>query len=102
MDCKVFTIPAGSLYTFKQGIIYEQLPNKIVFGCVCNTAYNGVYDENPFNFVYFNLSNIAVHIDSQSATAPTLDPDYANSLNKKCFHSMYGMCMQSEHGRGIE
>ena len=50
VDCKVLTIPAGSLSAFKEGIISGQLPKKIVVGCVRNTAYNGVYNENPFNF----------------------------------------------------
>ena len=76
VDCKVFTIPAGSLSAFKEGIICGQLPKKIVVGCVRNTAYNGVYNENPFNFEHFNLSNIAVHIDGQSDTVPSLDPDF--------------------------
>ena len=90
VDCKVFTIPAGSLSAFKEGIISGQLPKKIVVGCVRNTAYSGVYNENPFNFEHFNLSNIAVHIDGQSDTVPSLDPDFTNSLYLRCFHSMFG------------
>ena len=53
VDCKVFSIPAGPSF----------FPKKIVVGCVPNTAYNGVYNENPFNFEHFDLSDIAVHID---------------------------------------
>ena len=59
-------------------------------GCVPNTAYNGVYNENPFNFEHFNLSNFAVHIGGQSDTVPSLDPDFTNSLYLRCFHSMFG------------
>ena len=44
VDCKVFTIPSGSLSAFKEGIISGQLPKKILVGCVHNTAYNGVYN----------------------------------------------------------
>ena len=90
MGCKVFTIPTGSLSDFKECIISGQLPKKIVVGCVRNTAYNRVYNENPFNFEHFNLSNIAVHIDGQSDTVPSLDPDFTNSLYLMCFHSMFG------------
>ena len=88
--CKVFTIPVGSLSAFKEGIISGQLPKKIVVGYVRHTAYNGIYNENPFNFGHFNLSNIAVHIDGQSDTVPSLDPDFTNSLYLRCFHSMFG------------
>ena len=59
-------------------------------GCVRNTAYNVVYNENPLNFEQFNLSNIAVHIDGQSHTVPSLDPDFPNSLYLRRFHSMFG------------
>ena len=90
VDYKVFTIPAASLSAFKEGIISGHLPNKIVVGCVRNTAYNGIYNENPFNFEHFNLSYIAVHIDGQSDTVPSLDPDFTNSLYLRCFHSMFG------------
>ena len=76
VDCKVFTIPAWSLSAFKEGIISGQLLKKIVVGCVRNTAYNGVYNENPFTFEHFNLSNIAVPIDGQSDTVLSLDPDF--------------------------
>ena len=59
-------------------------------GCVRNTVYNGVYNENPFNFEHLNLSNIAVHIDGQSDTVPSLHPDFTNSLYLRCVHSMFG------------
>ena len=39
VDCKVFTIPVGSLSAYKEGINSGQLPKKIVVGWVRNTAY---------------------------------------------------------------
>ena len=62
------------------------MPTKIDVGCVRNTAYYGVYNENPFNFEHFNLSNI----DRQPDTVPSLDPDFTNSLYLRCFHYMFG------------
>ena len=90
VDCKVFTIPSGCLSAFNEGIISGQLPNKMVDGCVRNSAYTGVYNENPFNYDHFNLSNMAVHNDGQSETVPFLDPDFTNSLYLRCLHSMFG------------
>ena len=90
VDCKVFTIPVGSLSAYKECIISGQLPKKIVVGWVRNTAYTGVYNENPFNIKHFNLSNIAVHIDGQSDTVHSLDPDFTNNLYLRCFYSMFG------------
>ena len=90
VDCNVFTIPARYLSAFKEGIISGQIPKEIVIGCVCNTVYNGVYNENLFSFDQFTLSNIAVHIDGESDTVPFLEPDFTNSLYLRCFHSMFG------------
>ena len=90
VDCNVLTIPAFLKSAFKEVIISGQLPYKFVVVCVRNTAYNGLYNENPFNFEHFSLPNIAVHIDSQSDTLPSLDPDFTKSLYLRCFHSMFG------------
>ena len=90
VECKVFTIPAGSLPAFKEGIISGQLPNNIVVGCVRNTAYNGVYNDKSFNCEHLNLSNIDVHIDGQPDSVPSLDPDFTYSLYLRSFYSMFG------------
>ena len=86
----MFKISARSLSAFNEGIISGQLPKNIVVGCVRNTAYNGVYNENQFNFEHFNLSNIAVHIDGQSVRVPSLDPEFKSSLELTCFYSIFG------------
>ena len=86
----MFTIPVGSLSSFKEDIITKQLPKKIVVGCERNNAYTEVYNENPNNFEHLNLSNIVVHIDDQSDTVPSLDTYISNSLYLRCFHSMFG------------
>ena len=90
VECKVFTIPAWSLSDFKEGIISGQLPKKIVVGCMRNTVYNGVYNEHPIKFEHVSFYKIAVHIDSQSDTVPSLYPGFTNSLYLRCFHSMFG------------
>ena len=90
----MLTILAGSLSTFKEDIISGQLPNKIVVGRVRNTAYNGIYNDNPFNLEQFNISNIAVHIDGQSDIVHSLDPELTDRLYLRCFHSM---CESASH-----
>ena len=49
----MFIIPEDLLSAFKDGIISGQISKKIVIGCVPKTAYNGAYNENPFE--QFNL-----------------------------------------------
>ena len=102
VNCKVFTIPVGSLSALKECIIYELLPKKIGVGCVCNTAYNGVYNETPLNFEQFNLSNNAAHIDGQSDTVSSRDLDFINSVYLKCFHSMFGGAGKVNTGEDLD
>ena len=90
VDCKVFSISAGSLSAYKEGILSGQLPKRIVIGCVRNSAYNGMHTENPFDFAHFNLQHLTVHINGQSDSIPSLDPDYANDLYLRCYHSLFG------------
>ena len=90
VDCKVFSVTAGSLSAFKEGIISGQLPKKLIVACVRNDAYNGVNTLNPFNFAHFNLSHIKVYVDGQSDSIPSLEPDYAHDLFIRCYHSLFG------------
>ena len=95
VDCKVFSIFAGSLSAYKEGILSGQLPKRIVIGCVRNSAYrinqyNGMHTENPFDFAHFNHQHLTVHINGQSDSIPSLDPDYANDLYLRCYHSLFG------------
>ena len=77
----MFTFPVGSLFALKQCILSGHLSNKIV------------YNENPFNFEHVNLSNIYVHLDGQSDTVPSLDPDFSNNLYIMCYSFMFrGVC----------
>ena len=43
-----------------------------------------------FNIELFNLSNIAVHIDGQSDTVSSLEPDFTNSFYLRLYNSMFG------------
>ena len=71
-------------------------------GCISNTAYNGVYNENPLTFDHFNFSNIALHIDGESYTVPSLELDFINSLYRRCFNFMFGETCKVNTGKYLD
>ena len=89
VGCKVFSIPAGSLSSYREAIISGQLPTKIVIGLVKNAAYNGSHNMNPFNFEHFNLNHLSLHVDGRPDTIPSFSPDYSNNLYARSFHSLF-------------
>ena len=61
--CKTYIIPAGNMYGNDQKLFAEQLPTRLVIGCVDNDAFNGSYIMNPYNFKNFVLSETSIHLD---------------------------------------
>ena len=62
---KSFTVPQGDLSITKEGLFTGQLPTRLVVGLVDNSAYNGSYGTNPYNFQHFNLNKFGVFLDGQ-------------------------------------
>ena len=89
VGCKVFSIPSGSLSSYRESVISGQLPSKIIIGLVKNTAYNGAHTLNAFNFAHFNLNHLSLHVDGRPDTIPSFLPDYENNLYTRSFHSLF-------------
>ena len=89
VGCKVFSIPAGSLSSYRESVISGQLPTKIVIGLLKNSAYNGSFNRNAYNFEHFNLNHLSLHVDGRPDTIPSFSPDYANNLYVRNFHSLF-------------
>lgn len=57
-----------------------------------NTAFNGTYDRNPFNFEYFNLTlmQMSVYSDGQQQYGiKPLTTDFANELYVRPYNTMF-------------
>ena len=102
VDCKVFTISVESLSAFKEGIISGQLPQNIVVGCVRNTAYNGVYNENPFNFEHFKQfvpEVISFHVAGKVNTDEDLDVSQTEYYKE---YTLYRFNLATDHDQVFE
>ena len=83
------------------------IPNKIICGLVNDSAYNGTFDKNPFNFELFNLQSITLIINDSVKIIKM--NEYINDISEG-YHSlceslnMYGqsnsVIKKSEYLRG--
>jgi hypothetical protein len=73
---KPFTIPQGLRAYTVENVTTGQLPKRITFGFLTNTAYNGDYVENPFNYRHVNLTQTAVYVNGKSHPLTPYKPVY--------------------------
>ncbi|KAJ8050168.1 hypothetical protein HOLleu_03264 [Holothuria leucospilota] len=73
---KMFSIPIGNMTFVQDHIFLGQLPKRIIVGCVTNTAANGSYTENPYNFEHFGLNFLALYMDGDQIPYKPLKPSF--------------------------
>ena len=73
---KNFSIPQDNLSFVRESLFTGQIPRRIVFGLVDNTAYNGAYAKNPFNFKHFDLNYVALHCNGEILPWKPLRPRF--------------------------
>jgi len=74
--CKSYTIPTGLLNHSQENLFTGQMPTRLIVALVDNTAYNGAYAENPFNFKHFSLSQMKIYIDGQQQHIRPIETNY--------------------------
>lgn len=74
-----FSIPKGQLSFTRESLVIGQIPKRMVIGCVSNTAYNGSYARNPFNFHHYDLNYIALYANSEQVPWKPLRPQFTGS-----------------------
>jgi hypothetical protein len=89
VECKTFSVSAGSRSHNQENLFLGQLPVKLVMGIVDNDAFNGTYLKNPFNFKHHDLNYISVLIDGQQQPIKPLQPDFANNLVVQSYLSLF-------------
>ncbi|KAJ8045639.1 hypothetical protein HOLleu_08684 [Holothuria leucospilota] len=87
-------------------IFLGQLPKRIIVGCVRNTAFNGSFLENPFNFEHFGANFLAVYMDGEQIPYKPLKPSFtedggANYI--RAYHTLFSGTdkMNQDEGNAI-
>jgi hypothetical protein len=91
---KAFSVPTGNMDFNQENLFTGQLPTRLVVGFLENTAFNGSYAHNPFNFKHYNINQLKLYTDGQlQNTLRPLEPDFANNLYIREYMALYeGLC----------
>ena len=65
VECKTFIIPAGNPSLRKDNLYNGLVPKTFVFGMVDSAAFNGDYEQNPYNFKTFTTSFIGITVNGE-------------------------------------
>jgi hypothetical protein len=103
VDVKTITIPKDLQSKTMDNLYLGQLPKRVIIGFVSNTAFNGDFTRNPFNFQHFGLNFICLYVDGQQIPSKPLQPDFDAKQYVAAYHTLYsgtGIHFQDE-GNGI-
>ncbi len=90
IDTKVFSVPQGNMDAIQDNLYLNQIPHRVVIGCVDTAAYNGSFSRNPYFFHHWDISSIALFKDSQPVPSKALEPNFDNNMYVRSYQSLFG------------
>ena len=89
VECKIFTIPAGSLNYNQDKVFTGQRPPRVTIGCVGNNAFNGQYIKNPFNFKNYAITRAALKVDVHEQPAKPITCNFTTKQVAEAYMSLF-------------
>lgn len=89
VEIKTITVPAGVQNKTFDGIYTGQCPKKVIVGFVRNSAFNGNFSQNPFNFEHFNLSFLSFYLDNMQVPSKPFTPQFDQNLWIREYNSLF-------------
>lgn len=88
-EVKVLTIPSGIQGKTLDNIFLGQVPKRCIVGFVKNSAFNGSFKQNPFNFDNNGMNLFSLYVDGQQVPSKTLQPSFNDGLIASSFHTLF-------------
>jgi len=101
-DIKSICLPTGSLGTTGDVLFNGILPDVLTIGFVSTKALTGAIDKNPFNFEHFNLTNIAITVDNDTAVYRSLSFGFGNHQFLQGYNTLFHAFGYENDGNFIE
>lgn len=106
VEVKAITLPSGIQSKTLDSVYLGQLPKRVIVGLVSNSAFNGNYKKNPFNFHHFNMNYFALYMDGEQVPMKALQPVFSPAGQESyvlAYHTLYsGTGIHfSDKGNGI-
>ncbi|GBN84936.1 hypothetical protein AVEN_265772-1 [Araneus ventricosus] len=80
IETKTFTLGSGLKSVIIPNAMNGILPSRMILGLVSNSAFNGDFKKNPFNFKNYNLSYISLSENGVQIPMSAYAPSYKNDL----------------------
>ncbi len=87
--CKTFSVPAGGLDFTHENLFLGQVPTRVVIGFVDNSAFNGAYNKNPFNFKHYNLTSLSLQVDGQEQACRPIHANFQTGETVRAYMSLF-------------
>ncbi|XP_059487058.1 uncharacterized protein F54H12.2-like [Neocloeon triangulifer] len=72
-----YTIGQNVFQKSVENMLNGRVPQRIIMGLMKNSAFNGSYTQNVFNFEHFNLNYLNLSINGMTVGGKPLTPNYA-------------------------
>ncbi|XP_071832414.1 uncharacterized protein F54H12.2-like [Apostichopus japonicus] len=100
---KMLSVPVGNMSFVQDHIFLGQLPKRVIVGCVRNTAFNGSYQQNPFNLNHFGANFLAVYLDGEQIPHKPLKPNFGAASDGtyiRAYHTLFSGTDKANHDEG--
>ena len=86
---KVFTVPRGQQSQHIDNAFLGKIPKRIALCMMDNDSYNGNYKMNPFNFNYYNLSQILISVNGEEVPFKPLKFNFDAKLFVTAYNTLF-------------
>lgn len=100
-EVRNFIIPKGNSSFFEDNLFLGAVPARIIVGMVLNKAFEGSFDENPYKFEDFKLSQISMQINNISVPFRPLTIDVSNNNYLLGYYLLYKCVSKMNNNRGL-
>ncbi|KAL0810436.1 hypothetical protein ABMA28_010575 [Loxostege sticticalis] len=88
-EVKVLTIPSGIQSKTLDNVFLGQIPKRCIIGFVSNSAFNGLFTKNPYNFDNYSLNTFSLYIDGMQIPSKALQPVFSNGIYTVMYHTLF-------------
>ncbi|GFQ66137.1 uncharacterized protein TNCT_53801 [Trichonephila clavata] len=89
IETNTFTLSSGLKSVIIPNAVNGILPSRMILGLVSNSAFNGDFQRNHFDFKNYNLSYISLSENGVQITMSAYTPSYKNNLFARNYLSLF-------------
>ena len=100
VECKAMSVSTGQMSFTPDDVFLGSIPKRIILGLVENTAFNGSFNRNPFNFQHFKATQAGVYVNGESYPMKALQLNFDQNLYLPGYMSLFSGTGSLFHNQG--